>query len=214
MYQLYLFDLDGTLIDSLEDLADASNYVLQQAHLPTHPVEAYRYFVGNGAYKLAERMLPSEMRTEPTIAQFKAAFDARYCDHYWDKTRPYPGIPELLDFLKQHGCLLAVLSNKPDPFVQKICREFFGEGYFDAVCGQRDGIAKKPEPDGVLEILNLLKVRPENALFIGDSNVDILTAQNAGLKSVGVTWGFRGRTELEEAGADFLIDTAEELRNL
>ena len=211
MYQTYLFDLDGTIINSLEDLADACNYVLREAGLPEHPVEAYRYFVGNGAYKLAERMLPEKMRSPENTAEYKARFDARYNGHYLDKTKPYPGIRETLDTLKKKGAKLAVLSNKPDNFVRKICRELFGEDYFDAVCGQRDGVAKKPAPDGVFALMKELDAKPEETLFIGDSNVDMETAKNAGLKSAGVVWGFRGREELEQAGADYLVESAGEL---
>lgn len=211
MFETYLFDLDGTLVNSLDDLADACNFVLAEAGLPTHSTEAYRYFVGNGAYKLAERMLPEHMRDADTIARFKAAFDARYNGHYLDKTRPYPGIPETLAALKARGKKLAVLSNKPDPFVRKLCAELFPGGTFDAVCGQRDGVATKPAPDGVFAILAELSAGREHALFIGDSDVDIRTAQNAGLKSAGAVWGFRGREELVRAGADFLLDSAGEL---
>lgn len=214
MYQLYIFDLDGTLINSLEDLADASNYVLAQAGLPTHPLDAYRYFVGNGAYKLAERMLPESMREEATIARFKAAFDKRYNCHYRDKTRPYPGAMETLEELKRRGVRLAVLSNKPDPFVQKICAEILGEGLFDIVLGQRDGFAKKPAPDGVFAILDALAVKPADAILIGDSDVDILTSRNAGIQSAGAVWGFRGEKELADAGADYLVHNFGEILDL
>ena len=211
MFQCCIFDLDGTLINSLEDLADACNWVLRENGLPTHPVDAYRRFVGDGAYKLAERMLPESMRDQQTAARYKALFDQRYNGHYLDKTRPYPGILELLAHLKKKGVQLAVLSNKPNQFVQKICAEAFGEGFFAAVWGQRDGAAKKPAPDGVLAILNELKAAPEEALLIGDSNVDIQTAKTAGVASAGVSWGFRGRQELAEAGADFIADDAGQL---
>ncbi len=214
MFDTYLFDLDGTLIDSLDDLADTCNYILAEAGLPTHPVAAYRYFVGNGAYKLAERMLPEEMRDAETIARFKAAFDRRYSDHALDKTRPYPGILETAAALKARGARLAVLSNKPDPFVRRLCAALFPAGTFDAVCGQRDGVAAKPAPDGVFAILAELSVEREQALFIGDSDVDIRTARNAGLKSAGAVWGFRGREELVRAGADFLLNSAGELLGL
>ncbi len=214
MFRCYIFDLDGTLIDSLEDLADASNWVLRQSGLPTHPTDAYRYFVGDGAYKLAERMLPENMRESGVVADYKARFDQRYNGHYLDKTRPYPGILELLEHLRGQGARLAVLSNKPDVFVQKLCAQIFGEGFFDAVCGQRDGIAKKPAPDGVFAILKELAAKPEETLFIGDSNVDIQTARNAGLQSAGACWGFRGREELEKAGACFLADSPAELERL
>ena len=195
MYSLYLFDLDGTLINSLEDLADACNWMLSQSGFPTHSLDEYRHFVGNGVYKLVERALPESHRTPEEVTAFKAVFDARYEAHCMDKTRPYPGVPELLKALKTGGARLAVLSNKSDAFVQTIVSGIFGAGFFDAVWS----------------LLKELSVSRENALFIGDSDVDILTAKNAGLPSAGAIWGFRGREELQKAGADFLVEAPKEI---
>lgn len=214
MYSLYLFDLDGTLINSLDDLADACNWMLSQSGFPTHSLDEYRHFVGNGVYKLVERALPESHRTPEEVTAFKAVFDARYEAHCMDKTRPYPGVPELLKALKTGGFRLAVLSNKSDAFVQAIVSGIFGAGFFDAVRGQLDGIPKKPAPDGVWSLLKELSVSRENALFIGDSDVDILTAKNAGLPSAGAVWGFRGREELQKAGADFLVEAPKEIAAL
>lgn len=207
MYKLCLFDLDGTLIDSLEDLADAANWMLAQAGFPGHCLEEYRHFVGNGVYKLVERALPADRRDPKEVTAFKAVFDARYQAHCLDKTRPYPEIPELLQRLQEQGTALAVLSNKSDAFVQEIVGGIFEPGVFQAVRGQREGVAKKPAPDGVWSLLEELSIPREEALFIGDSDVDVLTAKNAGLLCAGAVWGFRGREELAAAGADFLADT-------
>ncbi len=205
MYKLYLFDLDGTLVDSLEDLADAANWMLAQSGFPTHSLEEYRRFVGNGVYKLVERALPEDRRSPAEVTVFKAVFDARYQAHCMDKTRPYPGIPSLLAGLKKRGAELAVLSNKSDAFVRQIVEGLLGSGLFSAIRGQREGVPKKPAPDGVWSLLEERGVSRPDALFIGDSDVDIETAQNAGLRSAGVTWGFRGREELTAAGADYLV---------
>ncbi len=205
MYKLYLFDLDGTLVNSLEDLADAANWMLEQSGFPTHPLEEYRRFVGNGVYKLVERALPEERRSPAGVTALKAVFDTRYQAHCMDKTRPYPGIPFLLAELKKQGADLAVLSNKSDAFVRKIVEGLFGNSLFCAVRGQREGVPKKPAPDGVWSLLEERGIARADTLFIGDSDVDIETAQNAGLRSAGVIWGFRGREELTAAGADYLV---------
>ncbi len=214
MYKLYLFDLDGTLVDSLEDLADAANWMLAQSGFPTHSLEEYRRFVGNGVYKLVERALPEDRRSPAEVTVFKAVFDARYQAHCMDKTRPYPGIPSLLAGLKKRGAELAVLSNKSDAFVRQIVEGLLGSGLFSAIRGQREGVPKKPAPDGVWRLLEERGVSRPDALFIGDSDVDIETAQNAGLRSAGVTWGFRGREELTAAGADYLVTAPSQILDL
>ena len=214
MYTFYLFDLDGTLINSLEDLTDAANWMLSQAGFPTHSLEEYRYFVGNGVYKLVERCLPEWHRKAEEVLAHKAIFDARYEAHCMDKTRPYPGIMEVLIELKARGAGLGVLSNKSDDFVQKITEGLFGDGIFDVIRGQKDSVPKKPAPDAVWKILEEQGISRGETLFIGDSNVDILTAKNAGLPSAGVSWGFRPEEELISAGADFLIRKPSELLQL
>lgn len=197
-----LFDLDGTLLNTLDDLANAGNYALEQLGLPTHPIEAYRYFVGNGARKLCERMLPEEKRTKTALEAAYHLFDQRYQTHMFDCTAPYPGIPELLSALKERKLRLGVLSNKPDAFVQEIVERFF-PGIFEAVAGQQ-GSRIKPDPAGVNHILQQFGVPPEECLYIGDSAVDIQTAQNAYTHSCGVLWGFRDEAELQKAGAETL----------
>ncbi len=214
MIRLCIFDLDGTLIDSLKDLADCCNAVLGEEGLPTHPLDAYRHFVGNGIPKLIERILPEDKQTEEKMTDVRRRFDERYRIHCLDATKPYPGIMEVLRACRKKGIALAVLSNKAEPFARHICREVFGGRIFDAVSGQRPEVPKKPAPDGVFSLLKEFDIRPEEAVLIGDSNVDILTAQNAGIHSIGACWGFRGREELEQAGAEALADFPKDCQNI
>ena len=214
MIRLCIFVLDGTLINSLKDLADCCNTVLADEGLPIHPLDAYRHFVGNGIPKLIERILPEGERTEEKMARTRERFDERYQVHCLDATKPYPGVVHLLDECRDKGILLAVLSNKADPFAKFICREIFGAKAFDAVSGQKAEVPKKPAPDGVFSLLKEFNTLPEESVLIGDSNVDILTAKNAGLHSIGACWGFRGREELKRAGAEMLADYPEECENI
>lgn len=201
-----IFDLDGTLVNSLADLAASSNYALRRFGYPEHPIEKFNYFVGNGVPKLIERCLPESERSEGKIAAVKAVFDEYYGAHYADKTRPYEGIGSLLERLKAAGVKTAVASNKTDGFVKNIADRFFG-GIFDSVKGGRADIPKKPAPDIVFEIMRELEAVPENTYFAGDSNVDMYTAKNAGIKAIGCLWGFRTKEELLEGGADFLAES-------
>lgn len=210
MKKLCIFDLDGTLVDSLRDLADSTNLVLSINNFPTHPVEAYRHFVGDGAYQLVRRALPEDSREESVVLTCKGQFDVIYNERCFAHTRPYDGAKELLKHCREAGILTAVLSNKPHPFTKQIVERLFSPGDFDMVLGQQDGMPKKPDPAGVERILQALKTAPEDAVLIGDSDVDVITAKNAGICSVGVCWGFRGREELSRAGADFLAESMEE----
>lgn len=210
MYKLCIFDLDGTLIDSLGDLADSVNYALQREGLPTHSKDAYRQMVGNGARKLIERALPAAAREDcpELFDRVYETYERRYREVCLNRTQPYPGVEALLVHLRERGIRLAVLSNKPDAFTRHIAGHFFGDKV-DLIVGQRDEVAKKPAPDGVLEILHYFGLSQREAILIGDSDVDVLTAKNAGLRCLGVCWGFRGRTELVQAGADLLAEDAE-----
>lgn len=200
--QSVIFDLDGTLLDTLDDLADASNRVLARLGFPVHPVCAYRRFVGNGARLLCTRMLPPDHRSEAEVDQARQLFSEEYSGHMFDKTRPYPEIPSLLDQLRARGIRMGIVSNKPDEFVQSIAQRYF-PGYFEAVSGPRDG-RTKPDPSGVLLLLERFRLSPAAALYVGDSDVDIQTARNAGTHSCGALWGFRGPDELRAAGAEHL----------
>lgn len=203
MIKLLIFDLDGTLINSIEDLAFAANYALKMNGFPVHDTDKYYYFVGNGVQKLIERVVP-ENTDKDVIMKVKNDFSDYYNLHYIDKTKPYNGITELIKELKNKGVKIAVASNKPDVFTKIIVSHFFGDS-FDFVQGQKDDIPKKPSPEIVYSILNELKISKKDAVFIGDSNVDIFTAKNSGIKSIGCLWGFRTEEELQNAGADYII---------
>lgn len=212
--ELAIFDLDGTLVDSIGDLAVACNTALALRGLPQHSYEAYCGFVGNGIMRLVERALPEPLRSPENVALVRADFVAYYTDHLDVRTEPYPGIPELLAELVRRGVKLAVASNKFQAGTEKVIRSFFPDIRFEAVLGQREGVPLKPDPAVAEEILTLTGIPREQALFVGDSAIDILTAQAAGIRSAGVTWGFRRRAELEEAGADRIVDRADELLDL
>lgn len=208
MYKAVIFDLDGTLLDTIGDLADAGNHALLLCGYPTHTKEEFKYFVGDGRRNMVLRMLPEEAAADETVvAKVETAFDEMYHKHMLDTTLPYPGIPELLDALKAEGLKLGVVSNKPDEFVLSIVADYF-PGIFDAVCGQSGGILK-PDPAGLNQVLAALGVKPHQALYVGDSGVDVATAQNAGCPCCAVTWGFRKKKEL--AAAANIIDTPLEL---
>lgn len=199
-----IFDLDGTLLDTLQDLAGAANRVCAARGWPQHPLSAYRRFVGNGIPKLVERFSPPQHRDPAALAATRTAFSQEYAAHMREKTAPYPGISRLLDRLRAVGVRTAVFSNKDDAFTRQIVAEFFGPDAFAAVRGAVPDVPVKPDPQGVLALLNGLRADPQTTLFVGDSDVDVLTAHNAGLLCCGVLWGFRGRAELTAAGADFL----------
>ena len=208
--KLAIFDLDGTLVDSLGDLADACNNGLKKMGYPVHELEKYRYFVGDGVLKLVERILPEDKRSEENISALKAEFDSYYNVHYADKTHPYDGIVSLLDALSAKGVKLAVASNKPDEFTKSVVKVFF-EGKFDMVLGKCPDTEKKPAPDILLKIMDALDVSADETVMIGDTNVDIRTAKNAGVSSIGCLWGFRTMEELEQAGADNIVSSPNEI---
>lgn len=214
MYNAFIFDLDGTLLNTIDDLANAANWVCEQNGWPTHTVDQYRYFVGNGIPKLVERFSPEEQRTPDRLAETLAQFSARYAAHKADCTAPYPGIREALEQLKASGAALGVLSNKEDSLARAVVEQYFGKGLFDLVRGACPGVPVKPDPTAVRGMLAQPPFAGRSTVFVGDSNVDILTAKAAGLDSCGVLWGFRTRDELEQAGADHLAAQPEELVQL
>lgn len=211
MKKLVIFDLDGTLLNTIADLAAATNQALQHYGYPTHEVEAYRFFVGNGINKLFERALPETERTEENILKIRSRFVPYYDTHNADLSRPYPGIPELLRTLQQKGVKIAVASNKYQAATRKLIAHYFPEINFVEVLGQREGTPAKPDPCIVHDIIAKAGVKQEEALYVGDSNVDMQTAHNAGVTAVGVAWGFRPRTELEALHPAHIIENAEEL---
>ncbi len=212
--RLIVFDLDGTLLNSLEDLADSANWVLEQHGFPTHPVDAYRYFVGDGVRKLIERILPQEERTEARIELCRQEFVAYYKVHMEDKTSVYEGITELLVELKNRGLKIAVATNKVHIAVKPLMEKYFPEIRFDSMIGQREGVPVKPAPQIMFDILRETGCEPSEALHVGDTATDMQLAHNAGVTPVGVLWGYRPLEELQEAGAKFIIEKPEELLGL
>lgn len=209
--KLVIFDLDGTLLNTIGDLAEAANEMLRLRNLPQHDYPTYCTFVGNGIMRLVERALPEELRTAEYVAAARQDFLDYYINHIDRKTCPYAGIPELLKALQRRGIRLAVASNKFQAGTEKLIRSFFPEIRFEVVFGQRPDVPLKPDPAVVEEILSITGVAREEVLYVGDSGVDMLTAHAAGVRSVGVSWGFRTREELLDAQADRIVDSAEEI---
>ncbi len=214
-FKAVIFDLDGTLLNTLEDLAHSMNSVLQRFGFPSHPLHAYRYFVGDGMETLVRRTLPSDRREEEnTVATCLAAMRQEYGLRWKELTEPYPGIPQLLDALTEHRMPRAVLSNKPDDFTRQMVEALLSRWTFHPVFGERPGVARKPDPAGALEIARLLGFPPAEFLYLGDTNTDMQTARAAGMHAVGVLWGFRGREELTAYGAETLLEHPMDLLNL
>jgi len=206
-----LFDLDGTLLDTLRDIADATNEALARLGFPPHPVERYRHLVGEGVVVLLERALPREARDRASVARGVEAFRESY-GRRWDRaTRPYPGVEALLEGLAVRAVPAAVLSNKPDDFVRKAVERFLGRFAFAAVEGVRADGRRKPDPSLALGIASGLGVLPGAVLLVGDTRIDVLTAVAAGMVPVGATWGFRDARELRESGAAHLVDRPEDV---
>lgn len=213
-FKAVIFDLDGTLLDTLEDLASAANRVLERNGFPTHDKDAYRYMVGDGAVVLMRRALPEDGRNDVTIFDCVQAFRAEYERGWKIKTRPYDGVAEMLDALAAHGVKMAVLSNKPDDFTRRCVTEYFPQWTFDLVLGQRDTVPLKPDPSGATEISRFLNILPSQFVYLGDTAIDMKTAVAAGMYPVGALWGFRSGQELLENGARLLIKRPPELLHL
>ena len=211
MYTTYIFDLDGTLLDTLDDLAASVNYALQTHGMPAHSTDDVRRFVGNGVRKLMERAVP-DGADNPLFEEAFATFRQHYMTHSLDTTRPYKGVPETLAALKARGCRLAVVSNKMMAATQSLCSHFFPDT-IEVAIGEHEaeGIRKKPAPDTVIAALDALGVGKERAVYVGDSDVDIQTAANAGLPCISVLWGFRDKDFLIQHGAKTFISAPHEL---
>lgn len=213
-YKAILFDLDGTLLDTLEDLGNSVNSVLAARGLPTHTLDEYRYFVGDGTAMLITRALPQGKRNDETVRACLEELREAYGRNWNVNTRPYEGIPEMLDALTEHGLKMAVLSNKQHEFTKLCVADLLSDWTFDVVFGQRDEVRRKPDPAGALEVAERLKLPPADFFYLGDSAVDMKTATAAGMFPVGVLWGFRPAEELKEAGAQALIERPSEILNL
>ena len=213
-YQAVLFDLDGTLLDTIADLADAMNAALGELGYAGRELAECKYFVGDGLRSFAVRALPETARDEAMVERCCELFRAAYAKCWDVKTRPFEGIAELLDALTERGLTMAVLSNKPDEFTQKMVAEMLGRWDFAAVRGVRADGVKKPDPAGALEIAKQLGAAPAEVLYVGDTNTDMQTAAAAGMYAVGVTWGFRPPRELQASGAKVLIDRPTDLLGL
>ncbi|HHW48090.1 MAG TPA: HAD family hydrolase [Clostridiaceae bacterium] len=212
-YKAIIFDLDGTLLDTIEDLSDSMNAVLEKKGFPTHSVEEYKYFIGHGIHKLVERALPANFRNERSIKEHADLMRQEYKKRWNNKTRPYEGIPELLGKLEEKGILMAVLSNKADDFTKVIISELLPHWKFEVVFGERSNVPRKPDPSAALEIANILGVQPKNFIFLGDSESDMITATAAGMYGIGALWGFRTKEELLSSGAKAVIQHPLDLLN-
>ena len=208
-----IFDLDGTVLDTLDDLANSVNWVCEQHGWPIHRRDAYKYFVGNGMVKLLERATPDEAKQPGLWEQVQEQFHTYYGQHKADNTRPYEGMERVLNRLKEAGVSIAVLTNKPHTAAQPIMEQYY-PGVFPVVQGALPGVPVKPDPTLLLQLMERMGAGPESTLFVGDSNVDIQTAKNGGLFSCGVLWGFRTRQELEGEGADRIAAKPEDLLNI
>ncbi len=205
-YRAVIFDLDGTLADTLEDIADNMNRVLAEKGFPTHEYDAYRFYVGNGLKNLVAKCLPESARTDAMITVCHDRMVAEYNINYINKTQLYDGIPELLDSLSSQRMKLAVLSNKADLLTQKICNELLKNWKFEIVMGANDRFPRKPDPASALFVSEQIGIVPANICYLGDSDVDMKTANAAGFFPVGAGWGFRPKEELAENGAKQVID--------
>lgn len=211
-YRAVIFDLDGTLLDTLEDLADSVNLVLRRNNLPEHELHQYKYFIGDGLTNLIRRALPMEMGADDaTVTRYVATVSEEYNRRWSNKTRPYPGIPELLRNLKNRGVRTVVFTNKPDSAAQKVIQYFFPDFRFEIVQGATPFQPIKPDPSGALAIAKKMHLLPNQFLYLGDTGTDMKTANAAGMYPVGVLWGFRTGEELIQNGAKILLEKPEQL---
>lgn len=212
MKKLVIFDLDGTLLNTIDDLSHAANAALKACNWPLRSQSEVQTFVGNGVSKLLERALPAGKQTTENVSALKQAFFAYYDTHLWNHTHPYEGVKETLRFLQTHHVQLAVLSNKYQVATERLIQHFFPQIKFVCVVGQQEGLPTKPHPQGVLQILSAARVGKSAALLVGDSDVDMQTAHNAGIESCAVTWGFRSREVLAAQRPAYIIDTPLQLQ--
>ena len=209
-----LFDLDGTLLDTLADIASCANLVRAELGLPPHPVDAYRTFVGDGVRELLVRAFPARCLRGPGLAARQRRFEELYSEHSCDETRPYAGVARMLDGVVRRGLAMAVVSNKPQRFTDACVERLLAGWNFAAVRGARPGVPLKPDPAAPLAAARVMRARPDEVLYLGDTGVDMKTARAAGMLPVGALWGFRGAEELRRSGARVLIRRPADLRPL
>lgn len=212
-FSYVIFDLDGTVLDTLDDLANSVNWICTKHGWPTHERDAYKYFVGNGMVKLLERATPEQAKQPGVWEQVQEEFHTYYGQHKADNTKPYAGMEQVLNRLKEAGVSVAVLTNKPHTAAQSIMEQYY-PGVFPVVQGALPQIPVKPDPTLLKRLMEHMGANPERTLFVGDSNVDIQTAKNGGISSCGVLWGFRTRQELEEEGAQFIAQNPNDLLDI
>jgi phosphoglycolate phosphatase len=210
-FKAVLFDMDGTLLDTVTDIGLAANRVLSAGGFPEHPLDDYRLFVGRGAEHLVREALPVDRRDPTTVDRYLAAFLADYSDNWQQHTQLYPGINELLNLLTKFSLRLAILSNKPHDITLACARQFLSPWDFEIIWGLHDGIPRKPDPAGALKIAGLMGLPAADFLYLGDTGIDMKTATAAGMFPIGVMWGFRPKAELESSGAKLIIETPLEL---
>lgn len=213
-YKAVLFDLDGTLLDTIEDLANSVNSVLSRYGYPAHSLNEYRFFVGNGLRNLVLKALPTNERSEANIDRCLDELREEYGKRWAEKTKPYPGVPELLDSLTANGIKMAILSNKADNFTRQIISTLLPDWRFEVVYGERPSVPRKPDPTAALDIARSLGISPSEFLYLGDTDVDMKTANAAGMYAVGALWGFRPKEELIANGSKVLLEKPTDLLKL
>ncbi|WP_041959217.1 HAD family hydrolase [Sulfurospirillum arsenophilum] len=214
MSRVIIFDLDGTLLDTLEDIAISANFALTSLGFKAEESQKYRYFVGEGVFKLFENIFASHLQDKETIQKAVALFESHYAKQFNQNTKLYDGISKMLSFLQKRDFKMAILSNKPDSFTKLCAIKYLREWKFDVVYGAREGVPRKPHPKGALDISELLHVKPEECYYLGDTMIDMQTANSAGMIALGALWGFREEAELREHGAKHLMKTPSEVIKL
>lgn len=214
MYTMVVFDLDGTVCDTLKDLAFSVNHALKIYGLDTFPVEEYRYFVGNGMDRLIGNVLGDKKDDRDLFDKVKKAFMDYYAEHLLDFTGEYPGLKSLFKELERHNIIFGIISNKPDRFVPVIINDVYKDIRFSFLSGKKDDLPGKPDPVSLCRYMDMYDINREKVLYVGDSNVDVVFGHNAGVKVCGVTWGFRTEHELSDSGADFIAHNSEQLKKV
>jgi len=214
MNKVIIFDLDGTLLDTLEDISVSANFALTSLGFETEPKDAYRYHVGEGIFKLFGNIFARNPQTEEVIAKAVSLFEEHYAKQFNQNTKLYDGVSKMLTFLQNRGFKMAILSNKPDSFTKMCALKYLRTWQFDVVLGARQEVPRKPDPTAALEIAQLLHVKPETCFYLGDTMVDMKTARRAGMIALGALWGFRDAEELQKYGAHYLLNSPSEVIKL